>query len=83
MALGGGAIQAFGVDKPDPASIHSWTVPHDPSVQDNRIQVTYDQPADVLTFTGMDGMDENYIQVSGPSATTRRTRPGHVHVLIG
>ena len=65
VALGGGAIQAFGVDKPDPASIHTWTVPHNLNDQDNRIQVTYDQPADVLTFTGMDGMDENYVQVSG------------------
>lgn len=71
VALGGGAIQAFGVDKPDPASIHSWSAPHNLSDQDGRIQVTYDQPSDVLTFSGMDGADENYIQVEGTISDIR------------
>jgi hypothetical protein len=71
VALGGGAIQAFGVDKPDPASIHSWTLPHNLSDQDNRITVNYQAGTDTLVFTGMDGKDENYIQIEGTISDIR------------
>jgi hypothetical protein len=65
VALGGGAIQAFGVDKPEPASVHSWSSPHNLSDQDGRITVDYQTVTDTLVFTGMDGIDENYIQIEG------------------
>lgn len=71
VALGGGAIQAFGVDRPDPASIHSWTTPHNLSDQDGRITVNYQASTDTLVFTGMDGMDENYIQIAGTISDIR------------
>jgi hypothetical protein len=32
---------------------------------DDRIQVVYDDAQDTLTFTGMSGQDENYVQVGG------------------
>lgn len=61
----GGQPRSFPLDLPDPASIHTWTSPHDLNVQDDRIRVAYDETADTLTFTGMDGSDENYVQVGG------------------
>jgi hypothetical protein len=71
VALAGGAIQAFGVDKPDPASIHSWVAPHNLSDQDGRITVDYQSSTDTLVFAGMDGMDENYIQIQGTISDIR------------
>ena len=61
----GGQPRSFSLDLPEPASIHTWTSPHDLNVQDDRIQVEYDQRSDTLTFTGMDGSDENYVRVGG------------------
>jgi hypothetical protein len=60
-----GKMQAFDVDIPDQPSIHTWTSPHNLNDQDNRIQVQYDLAKDALTFTGMDGEDENYVSVAG------------------
>lgn len=60
-----GASQSFDVGIPDPGSIHTWTSPHPLNVQDQRIRVSYDRPGDTLTFTGMDGQDENYVRVPG------------------
>jgi hypothetical protein len=60
-----GKIQSFDVGIPNQQSIHTWTSPHPLSVQDNRVQVKYDPGSDSLTFTGMDGADENYVQVAG------------------
>lgn len=60
-----GQMQAFDVDIPDQASIHTWTSPHPLQDQDNRIQVQYDSASDTLTFTRMDGLDENYVSVTG------------------
>ena len=60
-----GQMQAFDVDIPDQPSIHTWTSPHPLQDQDNRIQVQYDSGSDTLTFTGMDGEDENYVSVTG------------------
>lgn len=60
-----GKMQAFDVDIPDQPSIHTWTNPHNLNDQDNRIKAQYDSAKDTLTFTGMDGQDENYVSVEG------------------
>lgn len=60
-----GQTHTFDVDVPDQAAIHTWTNPHPLNVQDNRIKVKYDKAKDTLTFTEMDGEDENYVLVSG------------------
>jgi hypothetical protein len=80
VALGGGAMQAFGVDKPEPASVHSWSSPHNLSDQDGRITVDYQAVTDTLVFTGMDGMDENYVQIEGTINQIRdENRSGCAH----
>jgi hypothetical protein len=61
----GSSIQSFNVDIPDQQSIHTWTSPHNLNDQDGRITVKYSKSQDTLTFTGMDGQDENYVRVSG------------------
>jgi len=61
----GGQMHAFDVDPPEPASIHTWTAPTRLNDQDGRIRVGYEAAKELLTFTGMDGMDENYVRVSG------------------
>ena len=60
-----GKTQNFDVGIPDQKSIHTWTSPHPLNNQDNRIKVSYDSARDTLTFTGMDGQDENYVRVPG------------------
>lgn len=60
-----GKSQTFDVDLPDPASIHTWLSPHPLNLQDERIRVSYDRGKDTLTFTNMDGQDENYVRVPG------------------
>lgn len=60
-----GKMQAFDVEIPDQPSIHTWTSPRRLQKQDDRIRVQYDSAADTLTFTGMDGEDENYVSVTG------------------
>ena len=62
--LAGKAIP-FDVGIPDPGSIHTWLYPHPLNVQDSRIRVAYEAVTDTLTFTDMDGEDENYVQVVG------------------
>ena len=61
----GGSIQSFNVDIPEQKAIHTWTAPHNLNDQDNHITVRYDKAKDTLTFSGMDGQDENYVRVSG------------------
>lgn len=60
-----GKRMTFDVGLPDPGSIHTWTSPHPLNVQDDKIRVAYDAGRDLLTFTDMDGQDENYVRVSG------------------
>ncbi len=60
-----GKRMAFDVGLPDPSSIHTWSSPHPLNVQDDKIRVAYDAGRDILTFTDMDGQDENYVRVSG------------------
>lgn len=60
-----GSIQAFDVDVPEQNAIHTWNDPHPLNDQDNAIKVSYDNPSDTLTFTGMQGQDENYVRVPG------------------
>jgi hypothetical protein len=60
-----GKIQSFDVGIPNQQSIHTWTSPHALNVQDKRVQVKYNAASDSLTFTGMDGADENYVRVAG------------------
>ncbi len=60
-----GQVQTFDVDVPDQNAIHTWLVPHDLKVQDKKIKVKFDKTKDTLTFTGMDGQDENYVHISG------------------
>ena len=61
----GGQVTPFDVDIPDQVSIHSWQSPHDLRVQDSAIRVAADAAKDMLTFSHMDGQDENYVSVSG------------------
>lgn len=68
-----GKRMTFDVGLPDPASIHTWNSPHPLNVQDNRIRVAYDRTRDTLTFTNMDGQDENYVRVPG---TVSGVKPG-------
>jgi len=71
----GGTPKTFDVGLPDPGSIHTWTSPHPLNVQDERIRVVYDRSVDTLTFTDMDGQDENYVRVPG-SVSGIRPSPG-------
>jgi hypothetical protein len=67
----GGAIQAFNVDKPVQTETHTWKLPHDLNQQDSKIQVKYDKAKDTLTFSNMDGRDENYIDIAGTISNIR------------
>jgi hypothetical protein len=60
-----GKTQNFDVGIPAQKSIHTWTSPHPLNNQDNRIKASYNSTIDTLTFTGMDGLDENYVRVPG------------------
>ncbi len=64
VTLAGQSI-SFDVGLPDPGSIHTWLAPHPLNVQDGKIRVAYDRGTDTLTFTNMDGQDENYVRVPG------------------
>lgn len=72
----GGTRSAFDVGLPDPKSIHTWLLPRPLNVQDGRIQVAYDARTDVLSFTGMDGQDENYVRVPGTLSNVRPSPAG-------
>ncbi len=67
-----GVSQTFDVGIPEPAAIHTWTTPHPLNVQDGRIRVSYDRALDTLTFTDMDGQDENYVSVPGGVSQVQR-----------
>ena len=60
-----GKTQTFDVGIPNQKSIHTWTRPRPLNNQDNKIKVSYNSTKDSLTFTGMDGLDENYVRVPG------------------
>ena len=60
-----GQVHAFDVDVPDQDSIHTWLKPNKLNNQDDNIQVKYDKSKDALTFSHMNGSDENYVRVSG------------------
>ncbi len=64
---------------PDPGSIHTWLSPHPLNLQDEKIRVTYDEKADSLTFTNMDGQDENYVRVPGTMGQVLPRSGGVVH----
>lgn len=66
-----GSIQAFNVDKPVQTETHTWKVPYDLNQQDGRISVSYNKAKDTLTFSGMDGRDENYIDITGTISNIR------------
>jgi hypothetical protein len=66
-----GQIIPFDVDIPDQASIHTWTSPHNLNVQDNKIQVVANVAEDTLTFSHMDGQDENYVSASGTTTNVQ------------
>jgi len=71
-----GSIQSFNVDKPVQTETHTWKSPHDLNKQDNAISVTYDKKSDTLVFSGMDGRDENYIDIAGTISNVRlSTKP--------
>ena len=67
--LGDGAgLQSLDVEKPEPDSIHKWIdrkKKRDLNKEDAKTDVSYDDGADALTFTGMKGMDLNYVTVRG------------------
>ncbi len=67
-----GVSQTFDVGIPEPAAIHTWNSPHPLNVQDGRIQVAYNRATDTLTFTDMDGQDENYVSVPGTVSNVQR-----------
>jgi hypothetical protein len=60
-----GTTQNFEIGIPNQKSIHTWTSPHLLNNQDSRIKASYNSTRDTLTFTGMDGLDENYVRVPG------------------
>ncbi len=71
-----GKSETFDVGVPVPASIHTWISPRPLNVQDGRIRVAYDRSADRLTFTDMDGQDENYVRVAGKVSGIRPSPGG-------
>lgn len=60
-----GQIHSFNVDLPEQKSIHTWKKPHLLNKQDRKIKAKYDKIKDTLTFTGMVGQDENYVEIKG------------------
>ena len=71
-----GKALPFDVGIPDPGSIHTWLFPHPLNVQDSRIRVAYEPVKDTLTFTNMDGEDENYVQDVGAVIAVRPSPGG-------
>ena len=62
--LGNGTL-TFDVAKPDAPAIHSWKSPHDLNAADGAVRVSYDAASDSLTFEHIQGLDTNYVLVSG------------------
>jgi hypothetical protein len=71
-----GQIHAFNVDVPEQKAINTWIAPHPLNQQDGRVKVKYDKATDALTFSGMDGMDENYVKVSGTISNVKLNASG-------
>jgi hypothetical protein len=64
----GSGSQPFKVGKPEPQSIHKWInkqTKRDLNTEDAKTTVEYDATSDRLTFSGMKGMDLNYVDVKG------------------
>src|SRR5213594_1229955 len=76
LAIVAGKTLSFEIGMPDQQSIHAWTSPHTLNVQDKKIQVSYDQTRDTLTFSGMDGNDENYVKVAGTVSQVQPNNTG-------
>ncbi len=76
LAIVAGKTLSFEIGMPDQQSIHAWTSPHPLNVQDKKIQVSYDQTRDTLTFSGMDGNDENYVKVAGTVSQVQPNNTG-------
>jgi len=72
----------FEIGIPDQKSIHTWTSPHPLNVQDKKIQVNYDQTRDTLTFSGMDGSDENYVKVGGTISQVQPNNAGGPETFV-
>ncbi|MBI3638713.1 MAG: hypothetical protein HY223_00165 [Thaumarchaeota archaeon] len=60
-----GQPRASDVDKPKQDAINTWLKPWDLNKRDKNTNVVHDDKKDTLTFTGMAGMDENYVRVEG------------------
>ncbi len=64
----GNGSQPFKVGKPEPQSIHKWInkqKKRNLNTEDAKTTVEYDPTSDSLTFSGMKGMDLNYVDVKG------------------
>lgn len=89
----GDTVLASDVGRPDAESIHTWLKPHDLNQSDAAVSVSYDTGKDTLTFTGLSGLDENYVTVTGelsdvkvgtaasPVGTATLTSPDVTHPL--
>jgi len=78
-----GRVQPFDVDVPDQDSIHTWLKPHSLNKQDDKIEVKFDKAKDALTFTNMDGSDENYVRVSGTISKIKiASSPGRLSSFV-
>lgn len=64
----GQGVQSFDVGRPDPQSIHQWIDPRTKrnlNQEDAMTTVAYDRGGDRLTFSGMSGIDLNYVLLKG------------------
>jgi hypothetical protein len=64
----GHGLVSLDVEDPEPDSIHKWidkTKKRDLNKEDAKTQVAYDPGTDELTFSGMKGMDLNYVRLRG------------------
>jgi hypothetical protein len=64
----GEGLVSLDVEKPEPDSIHKWidkTKHRDLNKEDAKTEVSYNAGTDELTFSGMKGMDLNYVRVRG------------------
>ncbi len=64
----GHGLVSLDVEDPEPDSIHKWidkTKKRDLNKEDAKTSVTYDAGTDELTFSGMKGMDLNYVRLRG------------------
>jgi len=67
----GQGLVSLDVEKPEPQSIHKWIETakrRNLNKEDAKTDVAFDQGTDSLTFTGMKGMDLNYVLVKGTAS---------------